>query len=435
MSTRTVRGEFRLNGVLTDATTVKLSDAAAAYGVKRNDTNGVVVADNTAMTKVATGQYEYTFTEPVGYTGTYTAWVEFVYGGNTYWEEGDLTAATIPSPTMACNYASLVNLAGWEAYGLRPTASDVITDGVANTYQGSDILREIGVGLACVYNAHRWSFLRPRVTLTTYASYGTGTIKVTAGGVVTGTGTVFPSYSASAGGMLSIPGVGSFAVGTYSSETSLALTAYTGGEITVATAYTLGFNTYPMPAGVDNLEGRLTYAEGIGWHLAGLRRVDETQIRQWLVYNTTPARPEAYALVTTTFDPTVGSTRSIRLYPIPDGSYVLTAIGTLRPPMIDETNQYPLGAEVLSACIVESVLAAVERDLQHKDAGNPEAVHNRAFVPLLAMAIQRDKEYSTPETLGVDHGDDDSGYYHGYHNCCRPVPIYWDGGGGFTGYL
>jgi hypothetical protein len=47
------------NGVLTDATTVVLSDITAAYGIREKDTGTVVVAAGTATTKSATGVYEY----------------------------------------------------------------------------------------------------------------------------------------------------------------------------------------------------------------------------------------------------------------------------------------------------------------------------------------------------------------------------------------
>jgi len=93
MSTVTIRRTFKVNGVLTDVTSAKLSDATGAYGVKRNDTDAVVVADGTDMTRTATGTYEYTFTEPASDL-SYTAWVEFVYQGRTYRAEHDVSGTT-----------------------------------------------------------------------------------------------------------------------------------------------------------------------------------------------------------------------------------------------------------------------------------------------------------------------------------------------------
>ena len=64
MSTTSLIFRFKINGVLTDATSVVLSDSGATYGVRRKDTSAVVVAAGTAMTHGATGTYSYSFTDP-----------------------------------------------------------------------------------------------------------------------------------------------------------------------------------------------------------------------------------------------------------------------------------------------------------------------------------------------------------------------------------
>jgi len=330
-------------------------------------------------------------------------------------------------------YSSLVNEVGFHYSGLRPTAIDVITDGVASAHQATDILRCISKGLQYIYSAYRWSFLRPLVAITTHPAYSTGTITVDASGNVTGVGTTFPAYSASAGGWLYIPSVGSFAVASYVSGLALTLTGYNADAVTVASTFSLGFNSYPLPAGVDSLEGRLTYPQGSSQARVMLDKVSEVEIRRLLVHNTTPSRPSIYAETMNTFDPTAGSSRYVTLYPVPDIEYTLTAVGTLRPSMIDQANKYPLGVEVLAPCIVESCLAVIERDFDGLRPDDPRAVHNAALGPLLAAAIQRDKEYASPDTLGVDRGGQETGSH--YHDDVRPNGIYWNGGGGVTGYI
>ena len=85
MSSAFIVYNFKIGNTLVDATSCVLSDSTAAYGVKRNDTGAVVVADNTAMTHASTGVYTYTFTTPA--TGlVYTYAVEVVYNGVTYRE-------------------------------------------------------------------------------------------------------------------------------------------------------------------------------------------------------------------------------------------------------------------------------------------------------------------------------------------------------------
>lgn len=79
----TLQFVFEIDGVATDVTSAVLSDATGAYGVKRNDTGAAVVADGTAMTRTATGTYEYSFTPPADGL-TYTWAVEYVHDGTTY---------------------------------------------------------------------------------------------------------------------------------------------------------------------------------------------------------------------------------------------------------------------------------------------------------------------------------------------------------------
>jgi len=106
-----VHKEFRVGGVLTNATSVLLSDAGGTYGIKRNDTGAVVVADGTAMVNTAVGIYDYTFTDPA-LDLTYTAWFELVYAGATYRDEFVFAGPT--STTVA--QSALTTLDAAKAY-------------------------------------------------------------------------------------------------------------------------------------------------------------------------------------------------------------------------------------------------------------------------------------------------------------------------------
>jgi hypothetical protein len=91
---------------------VKLSDPTATYGVKRMDTGTVVVDDDTAMTQVSTGVYEYEFTDPA-YDLIYDYCVEYVHQGESLWDQDTLTgptsAAACPADfTLAVTYEDLV---------------------------------------------------------------------------------------------------------------------------------------------------------------------------------------------------------------------------------------------------------------------------------------------------------------------------------------
>jgi len=98
LSVTTITKKFSVDNVLTNPTTIKLSDPDGNYGVKRDDTGAVVVADGTSMSKISTGQYSYTLTDEA-YNLTYSYYVEIVYGGETYYFEGTVDGTVSPGIT------------------------------------------------------------------------------------------------------------------------------------------------------------------------------------------------------------------------------------------------------------------------------------------------------------------------------------------------
>lgn len=95
-------------GVLTDCTTVKLSDPTGTYGVKRLDNDAVISGceDGTDMTKDATGTYSHTWTDPANDL-TYSIYVEWVYNGLThrveYERNGPTTTAVVADIEWTAN--------------------------------------------------------------------------------------------------------------------------------------------------------------------------------------------------------------------------------------------------------------------------------------------------------------------------------------------
>lgn len=129
----TVYKTIKVDDVLTDPTTVKLSDSTATFGVKRNDTDAVVVADGTAMTNVSTGVYSYTFTDPADDL-TYTYAVEIVYDGETYHIEDTVTG---PTSDTASSYA-LTSITNVKSYlGIAATTYDTILTSLVNQVSDS----------------------------------------------------------------------------------------------------------------------------------------------------------------------------------------------------------------------------------------------------------------------------------------------------------
>lgn len=275
--------------------------------------------------------------------------------------------------------------------------------------QINDCIRD---GLNTVYQAWRWSFMRPTVSITTNAPYNIGTV-VVVNGVVTLTGGTFPSWLATTSTIV-ILGV-SYAVGSLGPLTLVNTGYSTPG--TAGVPYNLvPTNIYALPSGVtiapstvaasfDSIEGPFTFAAGQNCGYGRVTLAREVDLRRMMERDITPGIPRYAATVTSPFDPSVapGSLRNVMFFPYPDQAYVLSAIMTLRPTMLDATNCYPLGAEVLAPVLLESVLAAAERNLE-----DIEGAHCKQFMMMLQEAVQRDKEYSTPDNLGssIDHAND-----------------------------
>lgn len=382
---RTISQTFKVGGVLTNVTTAKLSDPTGTFGIKRNDTNAVVVANDTNMTNSATGTYEYTFNAEANVA--YTAYIEFVYSGDTIFIEFDLPA--VPDDYgMVSSYNSLLERVGHYLFGIRTGFS---------ADQATDILECIRDGLHDVYTAHAWSFFRPIMEIITTAPYATGTITVAAG-VVTLVGGTFPSWAAV--GVLKIVN-DYFDVDTRDGNTQLTLED-TSVTVAAASSYELGRPEYDLPVAFESIsnDSDLHYEPGQSDFFPPVRQRHDSALRRMCQDNPFHDRPLYYSVRTVQFDPTVGSRRRLALYPTPDAAYVLKVPMLLRPSMIDVTNQYPVGGEQLSQLIVEACLAAAERNYEEQ-VGR----HTERFREMLAAAIATDMERSAPTSLGSDAGD------------------------------
>lgn len=72
-----------IEGVPADVTSVSLSDPTGTYGLKREDTDAVVVAAGVSLSKTETGHYEYVLPSLAeGIWHTY--WIAWTFGGETH---------------------------------------------------------------------------------------------------------------------------------------------------------------------------------------------------------------------------------------------------------------------------------------------------------------------------------------------------------------
>lgn len=104
MATRTITVQFKAGtpGVLTDPTSIVLSDETDTYGVKRADTDAVIVVAGTAMTKASTGVYYHVFTEPE-LALLYDYVVEINFNGSIFRYVRTITGSQVepPASTLA----------------------------------------------------------------------------------------------------------------------------------------------------------------------------------------------------------------------------------------------------------------------------------------------------------------------------------------------
>jgi len=394
MPDRTVSQTFKVGGVLTNVTSAKLSDPTGTYGIKRDDTEAVVVSDGTAMTNSSTGVYEYTFSATAGVA--YTAYIEFVYDGDTIYIEFDLPAV---ASEFICSYNGLLERVGHELFGIR---SGFTAD------QTTDILQCIKDGLHYVYTAHDWSFFRPVKDITTTAPYSTGTVTI-ASGVVTLAGGTFPSWAAQ--GILKVSN-SYYSVNTRDGDTQVTLDD-TSVTVAAATSFELGRPEIPLDVSFEAVahDSDLTYYPDQNKLYPPVRQRHDQYIRARQQDNPYYDQPVFYSVRTVEFDPTVGSRKRLAFYPTPDAAYVLRVPMILRPTMIDATNQFPVGGETLAQVICEACLSAVELDFFEKTDGR----HTQKFQQMLPRAIRADLEKSAPTSLGPDMPRDER-YPFGVHD-------------------
>jgi hypothetical protein len=395
MATRLISQSWRVEDVLTNVTSAKLSDPTGTYGIKRNDTGAVVVADGTAMTNTATGIYEYSFSDTAGIA--YTAYVEFVYDGATYHFEVDLTARSASSYVIA-SYSSLLERVGHFLFGIRTGFS---------ADQTTDIEDCIRDGLRRVYSSHDWSFFKPVEDISTTAPYTTGTVEIVDGVVTLTTGT-WPDWASY--GILKVSN-NYYSVDTRDSDSQVTLDDTTL-DVDAGTSYELGRPEVPLATTFEAVAGDsdLTYYPDQNELYPAVAQRHDAAIRKWQMNDPYHDRPIYYSVRTVQFEPTTGSRKRLAFYPVPDAVYVLRVPMILRPTMIDETNQYPVGGETLSQVILEACLAAAEHN--YDDA---EAVHEKRYLELLPLSIQADQEKSSPTSLGGDAPRDEQ----------RRVSDYW----------
>jgi len=118
----TLRRTYRIGGVLTDMDTVILNDGADAYGIKRNDTDAVIVVHDTAMTWESTGVYIHTFDDPA-FNLTYDFVVQVTKGGVTFVDSGQVLGPIVATEELGSSY---ITVAEFQTYIYNRVTGNVV---------------------------------------------------------------------------------------------------------------------------------------------------------------------------------------------------------------------------------------------------------------------------------------------------------------------
>lgn len=240
---------------------------------------------------------------------------------------------------------------------------------------------------------HMWSFMQPKLfAFALNTPYSTGTIEVV-NGVVTGTGTVFPSWAAEA--ELVVDSV-SYAVSVRGGDTSLTLEDTTVDADALST-YTLQQVDYLLPELFGGFRGDLFLNQtstSLGY------RLERASKEELLGYQKSgiadfASQPCRFAVFP---DAETGDTDQrwlITVWPLPDAAYTLTGFYTINPYRLTSSLTYPLGGMPLSECLRSAVLAAAEIEFKG-EAG----IHMQMFQQRLQAAISHDRQMSNPGILG-----------------------------------
>jgi len=296
-----IRKTWKVEGVLTDVTSMVLSDPTGTYGIKRNDTGATVTAADTAMTKSATGTYDYTFDQVDGVA--YTAYIKVVYLGATYYFERDIAAevaeAPLPGESLSITYTELqervARYLGLASSGWRDDETldveAIISSGVRQFYWPPGVqppTQDPKKPAPVVTRPYEWSFLRQAGALTLDA----------------------------------------------------------------------GTATYDLPSNFNLLVGKFTCAG-----IRPIKLVDEGYMRALQGRSTAAGAPVYAAIADGTFDATLGSAKQVSFAPTPDKTYSLGYRYSIVPDAISEVNLYPLGGAEHGETILQSCLAMAELKL------------------------------------------------------------------------
>lgn len=240
---------------------------------------------------------------------------------------------------------------------------------------------------------HIWSFMQPRLTsFNLNQQYGTGTVTIVAG-VVTGSGTVFPSWAADA--ELVVDGV-SYSVASLIGDTLLNLDDTT---VTAAagTSYTLQQIDYVLPDLFGGFRGDLFLDQSSTSQGYVLQRTSKEELLALQKSGVADfaSQPCRFSVFPQDQTGSSGQRWLMSVWPTADSAYTVSGYYTINPYRLTSSLPFPMGGLPLSECLREAVLGAAEIEFKG-EAG----IHTQMFQRKLQAAISYDRQMSNPGILG-----------------------------------
>lgn len=240
---------------------------------------------------------------------------------------------------------------------------------------------------------HIWSFMQPKLfTFSLNAPYSTGTVTIVAG-VVTGSGTTFPSWAASA--EFVINGV-SYTVASRGGNTSLTLDDTT---VTAAagSTYTLVQIDYQLPELFGGMRSDLCLNQGantLGFVLERASKEELLALQKSGVADFS-SQPCRFAIFAGDQTGAADQRSMLTVWPLPDAAYTLTGWYIINPYRLTSALPYPMGGLPLSECLREAVLGAAEIEFM-----GAAGIHVQMFQRKLQAAVSYDRQMNNPGIIG-----------------------------------
>lgn len=261
---------------------------------------------------------------------------------------------------------------------------------------------------------HRWSFLWPETTLTLSAAYTTGTVTIV-NGVVTGSGTVFPSWAAQ--GEITPDAGSTYSVDTRDSDTQLTLDdTSSAADVSAGTSYSLGRVEYDMPTDFGGIQDGMTYRPEASTAYDPIEFTSWGIIRRLRQLNgSATMRPKRACLLAKSHDETAVQGYKIVFDYQSDSAYVLNYRYAVNADALDATNKYMVGGVKHSETLLAAGMYVAAR---LRGADSAKISEARDFYMSRLISSVAEDESMIPETVGLmrDDSDDRAGRRYSRHN-------------------